>query len=65
MWNLHQQEDAMAKRRNSKERLPEQVAGNGLLHRRFFLQSGRRGGAAAALGTAQAASVGEAARPGC
>jgi sulfane dehydrogenase subunit SoxC len=42
--------------------LPEQVAGNGLLHRRFFLQSGAAAaGAAAALSSAHAASVGEAA----
>ena len=44
--------DAMAKRRNTQEQLHEQVAGNGLLHRRFFLQSGAAmAGAAAALAT--------------
>jgi hypothetical protein len=37
----------MAKRRNNKEQLPEQVAGNGLLHRRFFAK--RAAGRAAAL----------------
>jgi sulfane dehydrogenase subunit SoxC len=53
----------MAKKRNTTE-MPEQVAGNGLLHRRFFLQSGAAiAGTAAALSTAHAASIGEAAPP--
>ena len=54
----------MAKRRTPSDEMPEQVAGNGLLHRRLFLASGAAmAGAATALGTAQAASVGEAAPP--
>jgi sulfane dehydrogenase subunit SoxC len=49
----------MAKVPSLKDRLGEPVAGNGLLHRRFFLQSGAAiAGAAAALGTAKAESIG-------
>ena len=48
----------MAKERSFGERLGEPVAGNGLLHRRFFLQSGAAmAGAAAAVGTARAESI--------
>src|SRR5688572_14914993 len=53
----------MAKRRNTRNELPEQVAGNGLLHRRLFLQTGAAAAGAAAVlgaGAAQAAGVGEA-----
>ena len=54
----------MTRGRNRSEQVPEQVAGNGLLHRRFFLQSGAAiAGAATVMGSAQAASVGEAAPP--
>ena len=46
------------------DQLGEPVAGNGLLHRRFFLQSGAAiAGAAAALGTARAESIGAASPP--
>ena len=56
----------MAKKPNTTE-TSEQVAGNGLLHRRFFLQSGAAiAGTAAALSTAttaHAASIGETSPP--
>jgi sulfane dehydrogenase subunit SoxC len=49
----------MAKGRELSEQLGEPVAGNGLLHRRFFLQTGAAiAGTAAALGTARAESIG-------
>jgi sulfane dehydrogenase subunit SoxC len=48
----------MARRQKISDQLGEPVAGNGLLHRRFFLQSGAAvAGAAAALGTARAESI--------
>lgn len=56
----------MAKRRNNNEQSHEQVAGNGLLHRRVFLQSGAAlAGAAAALGagTAEAQTIGAGSPP--
>ena len=52
----------MAKRPTLENQLGEPVAANGLLHRRFFLQSGAAiAGAAATLGTASAESIGTAA----
>src|SRR5258705_10581410 len=52
-------EGAMAKERSFGEELGEPVAGNGLLHRRFFLQSGAAlAGAAAAVSSARAESIG-------
>ena len=54
----------MAKERELSKQLGEPVAGNGLLHRRFFLQSGAAvAGAAAALGTARAESIGAVSPP--
>ena len=54
----------MAKERSFGEELGEPVAGNGLLHRRFFLQSGAAlAGAAAAVGTAHAESIGAVSPP--
>jgi sulfane dehydrogenase subunit SoxC len=49
---------AMAEERSFEERLSGPVAGNGLLHRRFFLQSGAAmAGAAAAASAARAESI--------
>ena len=49
----------MAKVPTLKDQLGEPVAGNGLLHRRFFLQtSAAVAGAAATLGVAKAESIG-------
>jgi sulfane dehydrogenase subunit SoxC len=49
---------AMAEERSFEERLSGPVAGNGLLHRRFFLQTGAAmAGAAAAVSTARAESI--------
>src|SRR5258707_5666427 len=57
-------EGAMAKRRSFGEELGEPVAGNGLLDRRFFLQSGAAlAGAAAAVGPARAESIGAVSPP--
>src|SRR5258706_5917187 len=57
-------EGAMTKERSFGEELGEPVAGNGLLHRRFFLQSGAAlAGAAAAGGTARAESIGAGSPP--
>src|SRR5256885_7596061 len=57
-------EGAMAKRRSFGEELGEPVAGNGLLDRRFFLQSGAAlAGAAAAPSTARAESIGAVSPP--
>src|SRR5260221_7337023 len=63
-------EGAMTKERSFGEELGEPVAGNGLLHRRFFLQSGAAlAGAAAAVGatavvsTAGAESIGAVSPP--
>src|SRR5262245_42431844 len=70
LWNLGKRirrRQTMAKRRTTHE-MPEQVAGNGLLHRRYILQGGAAlAGAAAALATGtaatQAQSIGAAAPP--
>ncbi|MSP95046.1 MAG: sulfite dehydrogenase [Alphaproteobacteria bacterium] len=52
----------MAKFPTLQDQLGDPIAGNGLLHRRFFLQSGAAiAGAAATLGTASAESIGTAA----
>jgi sulfane dehydrogenase subunit SoxC len=49
----------MAKLPSLSEQLGEPVAGNGLLHRRYFLQTGAAlAGAAAVAGTARAESIG-------
>src|SRR5258706_15314230 len=57
-------EGAMAKRRSFGEELGEPVAGNGLLDRRFFLQSGAAlAGATAAASTARAESIGAVSPP--
>src|SRR6266478_1728179 len=54
----------MAKGRKLSDQLGEPVAGNGLLHRRFFLQGGVAiAGTAAGLGTARAESIGAVAPP--
>jgi len=54
----------MAKDVKHSDQFGEPVAGNGLLHRRFFLQTGAAvAGAAAALGTARAESIGAVAPP--
>src|SRR5687768_14514367 len=56
----------MTKRRTNNEQSNkhEQVAGNGLLHRRVFLQgSAAMAGAATALGTAQAQTIGAGSPP--
>src|SRR5262245_56112653 len=54
----------MAKDVKHSDQFGEPVAGNGLLHRRFFLQTGAAmAGAAAALGTARAESIGETSPP--
>src|SRR5882757_8320381 len=62
LWNPNAKqtrEGAMAKLRSFGEELGEPVAGNGLLHRRFFLQSGAAlAGAAAAVTAARAESIG-------
>src|SRR5690349_7677678 len=55
----------MAKRRNTHE-TPEQVAGNGLLHRRYILQgagAALAGAAALGSGAAQAQSIGAGSPP--
>src|ERR1700687_5342747 len=54
----------MEKERELSDQFGEPVAGNGLLHRRFFLQAGAAvAGAAAALGTARAESIGAVSPP--
>jgi sulfane dehydrogenase subunit SoxC len=54
----------MTKERSFGEELGEPVAGNGLLHRRFFLQSGAAlAGAAAAVTAARAESIGAVSPP--
>src|SRR3977135_737621 len=67
LWNPNAKqtrEGAMTKERSFGEELGEPIAGNGLLHRRFFLQSGAAlASAAAAVGTARAESIGAVSPP--
>ena len=56
---------AVGKPKNEIEKLDEAVAGNGLLHRRVFLQGGLiAGGGALMAGGAQAAAAGRYRRSG-